>query len=298
MTSTRQMVLTLLIVAIFCSIVLSFVYSFTSPRIAETKNKLTLEGLREVIIAQEFVEIIPDTLWRALDSSGTFTGIVFRVFPQGYGGPIPITVGLDLAGKITGVRIASAAEGLKETPGLGVKITEPDFRKQFIDKCALEVQIKKDGGEIDAITAATISSRAVCSGIKKGIEIYSNYLAAPIDKKCVFPDAQEFLEIIKDTLWYALKNSDTLGFVFVGITQGYADRIKFLVGIDKDNKITKVEILYSNETPGFGERIQDEEFLDAFKEKTPDAITGATVSSQALINAVKDNIKRFKEYLK
>ncbi|MBA7514334.1 Ion-translocating oxidoreductase complex subunit G [subsurface metagenome] len=298
MTSTRNMVLTLLIVAIVCSVILSFVYSYTEPLIAETQNQMTLDGLKQVINAQEFVEIIPDTLWRAVDSSGMLTGIVFRVFPQGYGGPIPITVGLDLDGKVTGVRVASAAEGLKETPGLGVKITEPEFKDQFIGKCGSAVQLKNDGGEIDAITAATISSRAVCNGVKKGIETYLNYLEKPLDKKCVFSGAQEFVEIIKDTLWYALKDADTVGVVFIGITQGFVDCIKFMVGVGTDAKINGVKILYSNETEGIGEIIREEEFLDKFKQGYPETITGATVSSQALIDAVKGYITRYKEYLK
>ncbi len=298
MTSTKNMVLTLLIVAIVCSVVLSFVYSYTEPRIAETQAQLTLGGLKQVINAQEFVEIIPDTLWNAVDSSGILTGIVFRVFPQGYGGPIPITVGLDLNGKITGVRIASAAEGLKETPGLGVKITEPEFKDQFIDKCAPEAQLKSDGGEIDAITAATISSRAVCNGVKNGIETYLNYLETPIDKRCVFSDAREFVEIIKDTLWYALKDADTIGIVFVGFTQGYLDCIEFMVGVGTDAKISGVEILYSSETEGIGEAIREKEFLDKFKEGSAEAITGATVSSQVLIDAIEEYITRYKEYLK
>ena len=298
MTSTKNMVLTLLIVAIVCSVVLSFVYSYTEPRIAETQAQLTLGGLKQVINAQEFVEIIPDTLWNAVDSSGILTGIVFRVFPQGYGGPIPITVGLDLNGKITGVRIASAAEGLKETPGLGVKITEPEFKDQFIDKCAPEAQLKSDGGEIDAITAATISSRAVCNGVKNGIETYLNYLETPIDKKCVFSDAREFVEIIKDTLWYALKDADTIGIVFVGFTQGYLDCIEFMVGVGTDAKISGVEILYSSETEGIGEAIREKEFLDKFKEGSAEAITGATVSSQVIIDAIEEYITRYKEYLK
>ncbi len=298
MTSTRNMVLTLLIVAIVCSVILSFVYSYTEPLITETQNQMTLDGLKQVINAQEFVEIIPDTLWRAVDSSGMLTGIVFRVFPQGYGGPIPITVGLDLDGKVTGVRVASAAEGLKETPGLGVKITEPEFKDQFIGKCGSAVQLKNDGGEIDAITAATISSRAVCNGVKKGIETYLNYLEKPLDKKCVFSGAQEFVEIIKDTLWYALKDADTVGVVFIGITQGFVDCIKFMVGVGTDAKINGVKILYSNETEGIGEVIREEEFLDKFKQGYPETITGATVSSQALIDAVKGYITRYKEYLK
>ena len=298
MTSTRQMIVTLFMVALVCSIVLSCVYSFTSPRIADTQNQLTLAGLKEVSAAQEFVEIIPDTLWRALDSSGNCSGIVFRVFPQGYGGSIPITVGLDLDGEITGVRIASAAEGMKETPGLGAKITEKDFIEQFKGKKASEVPLKRDGGEVDAITAATISSRAVCEGIKAGIGKYTNYLGAEPNKMNVFPVAQEFVEIVKEKLWYALLGTDTLGIVFVSSAEGYCDCITFMVGVNKDGEITGVEIVYSNETPGIGEKIREREFLDEFTEGMPEAITGATISSTALIEAIKNDIEHYMEYLK
>jgi len=299
MTSAKQMIITLFVVALVCSIVLSFVYSFTEPRIDETQRQLTLAGLREVIDAQDFAEVIPETLWQAIDSSGNHVGIVFRVFPQGYGGPIPTTVGLNFDSAITGVRIASAAEGMKETPGLGAKITENAFTEQFKGKCASAIQVKQDGGEIDAITAATISSRAVCAGIKDGIGRYSHYLGKEqIDKKSVYAEAQDFMEIIDDTLWYAVRDGDTIGIVFLSVADGYADRIEFLVGVNMRGKITGVEIVYVNETPGIGEMIGDRAFLDAFKKKIPDTITGATVSSKAIINAIKNNLKRFKEYLK
>ena len=298
MTSTRSMVITLLIVAVVCSIVLSFVYSYTGPRIEETQKELTLAGLREVIKADIFTAVLPDTVWEAKDSANNLVGIIFRVFPQGYGGPIPIMVGLDLKGTITGIRIASAAEGLKETPGLGVKITEPVFRDQFIGKTLENVLIKKDGGEIDAITAATISSRAVCNGIKLGIEQYASYLCPPFDKCQIFPGAEEFIEIIPEILWYALKQTDTLGIVFIASVQGYAEKIEFIVGLDEKVKITGIDILYSNETPGIGEAIRDTLFLNTFKDKIPDAITGATVSSKALIDGVKNKVKEYKDYLK
>jgi electron transport complex protein RnfG len=297
MTSTRQMVVMLLVVAFVCSIILSFVYSFTSPRITETQKKMTLDGLKQVIDAYEFVDVIPDTLWNAVDSSGNTIGIVFRVFPQGYGGAIPITVGLDTDERITGIRIASAAEGLKETPGLGVKITEPDFTQQFAGKHGSQIKIIKDGGEIDAITAATISSRAVCTGIRKGIETYFCYLTLQYDKDCLFSEA-DFIEVIKDTLWYAIKDNDTIGIVFTGVAHGYVDDITFIVGVNKDAQITGVDILSSNETEGYGTLILNREFLDQFTHGTPEAITGATTSSQALINAVMDGLTRFKEYLK
>jgi electron transport complex protein RnfG len=291
------MVVTLFVVAVTCAVVLSFVYAFTEPRIEETKIQMTLSGLAEVISAHEFVEVTPGTLWQALDSAGNDVGIVFRVFPQGYGGPIPITVGLNNEAIITGIRVASAAEGLSETPGLGAKITEPSFTDQFKDKCAAEVSLEQDGGAIQAITAATISSRAVSDGVRKGIETYAGNLGVPFDMNCVFAEADNFVEVLPGSLWYALGGSDTLGIVFFGAAEGYLDAIKFAVGYSRDQSITGVTIVYSQETEGIGEVIRDEEFLEQFKQGIPDAISGATVSSKALIDGVRTGIERFKEYV-
>ncbi|MDH4210816.1 MAG: RnfABCDGE type electron transport complex subunit G [candidate division WOR-3 bacterium] len=297
MTSIRQMIITLFVVAVTCAIILSFVYAFTEPRIAETQAQLTLSGLEEVITAYEYKVIIPDTLWQAVDSSGENIGVVFRVFPQGYAGPIPITVGLDNDGKITGIRVASAAEGLVETPGLGAKITQPGFTEQFKGKTATDVALEQEGGSIDAITAATISSRAVATGVKKGIEMYGACLMPSCDPGIVFSDADKFVEVIKDTLWKAVRGSDTLGVVFVRVVQGYLDDIKFMVGYSAEKRITGISILYSQETEGLGEVIREEEFLEKFKIGIPEAISGATVSTKALINGVVKGIERFEEYI-
>lgn len=297
MTSTRSMVITLFCVALICSVVLSFVYSYTAPRIDETRSQLMLSGLQEVIEAAEFQEILPETLWRAIDTSGNAVGIVFRVFPQGYGGLIPITVGLDHEGSVTGVRIASAAEGMNETPGLGAKILEEDFKEQFIGKSDAGVLLNRDGGEIDAITAATISSRAVCNGVKKGIDLYREYLCEPFDPLCVFPNASGYIVIIEDIVWYAITEHDTTGIVIVGSTQGYADRIDYAVGINTQGRIVDIKVIFTNETPGIGDVIENEEFLEKFKTNIPDAVSGATISSQALIKAVKADIVKYGGYL-
>ncbi len=297
MTGIRQMIITLFVVAVTCAVILSFVYAFTEPRIAETQAQLTLSGLEEVIAAYEYKEIITDTLWQAVDSSGDNIGIVFRVFPQGYAGPIPITVGLDNDGKITGIRVASAAEGLAETPGLGAKITQLGFTEQFKGKTAADIALEQEGGSIEAITAATISSRAVTAGVKKGIEIYGACVVPSCDPGVVFSGADEFVEVIRDTLWKAVSGSDTLGIIFVGVVQGYLDDIKFMVGYNKQNIITGITILYSQETDGIGEVIRNEEFLEKFKTGVPEAISGATVSTNALINGVFNGIGKFKEYI-
>jgi electron transport complex protein RnfG len=293
MTSIRQMIITLFVVAVTCAVILSFVYAFTEPRIAETQAQLTLSGLEEVMEAYEYKVVIPDTMWQAVDSSGENVGIVFRVFPQGYAGPIPITVGLDNDDRITGIRVASAAEGLSETPGLGAKITQPGFTEQFKGKTAADVVLEQDGGSIEAITAATISSRAVAAGVKKGIEMYGSCLSPSCDPSIVFSDAERFVEVIKDTLWKAVRGADTLGVVFVGVSEGYLDDIKFMVGYSVEKEITGISILYSQETQGIGEVIREAEFLEKFKTGIPEAISGATISTKALIDGVVRGIERF-----
>jgi len=290
-----------LLITIFGASILSFVYAFTESPATETENDLTLNKLHAVINATEYMPVIPETLWQALDSMKNPVGIVFRVFPRGYAGIILVTIGLDLNRQITGIKVAGPGEILKETPGLGAKVVESVFTEQFIGKSVDQLVLKKDGGEIDAITGATVSSRAVCNGIKKGMTTYVCYLADTNETSFinkVFPDARQTFEVIKDTLWYVLCGYDTLGVAFIGSCFGYLDTIKYLVGVKRDSGIAGIEILYSKETEGVGEQIRDKEFLDKFKQGAPEAITGATISSSALIKSVDETIKRFGQYLK
>ncbi|MEO0185933.1 MAG: FMN-binding protein, partial [candidate division WOR-3 bacterium] len=163
------------------------------------------------------------------------------------------------------------------------------------------ISLKNEGGEIDAITGATISSKAVCEGIKKGMERYLPILEQGRMKDLkqeIFSNAGYFSEVIKDTLWYAISHSDTLGIVFVGKTFGYLDTIKYIAGLRRDGSIEQVIITYSRETEGIGERIREKQFLEKFKTGIPDAISGATISSSALIKSIQKNINRFRNYLK
>lgn len=271
------------------------------PLIAQTETRKYINNLNAVINAEEFIPIIPDTLFQAFDSAKNLKGIVFKVWSTGYVGVIPITVGVDREGRITKIHIGGKNEGFKETDGLGSKVRETIFTDQFVGRDISQISLKKDGGEIDAITGATISSKAVCEGIKKGVEKYKEYFlqCKPEDPKCqVFSEAKNFIEIIKDTLWYALSYPETLGIVFIGQTFGYLDTIKYLTAIRKNGMIEKIIITYSKETEGIGEKIRNPEFLEKFKTGIPDAISGATISSQALIKSVQENIEKYKNYLK
>ncbi|HVN67537.1 MAG TPA: FMN-binding protein, partial [Candidatus Sulfotelmatobacter sp.] len=123
---------------------LAYVYMLTQPRINANAG-LALEQARKEVLPGGQGQAIPVTV-------------------TGYHGPISMMVGIDNGGKVSGVKIISQ----KETAGLGADIVKPKFLKQFIGKDAKsKLEVKQD---IDAITGASISSRAVCQGVKDALE--------------------------------------------------------------------------------------------------------------------------------
>ncbi|MFB0505291.1 MAG: RnfABCDGE type electron transport complex subunit G [Thermodesulfobacteriota bacterium] len=104
-------------------------------------------------------------------------GVAFKVIsPEGYGGDIEVMVGLLPNGMINGVEVLSHLE----TPGLGAKIRGAKFKDRFKNRTLSNTAwaVRKDGGDIDGITGATISSRAVIKAIKEGLEIYRDHEAS------------------------------------------------------------------------------------------------------------------------
>lgn len=97
-----------------------------------------------------------------MTKDGADAGYCVEVGPTGFGGAVDTMVGIDSDGKVTGISVISASS---ETPGLGARSTEPEFQAQFADQVGTEVAVAKDGGSIDALTGATITSRAVSEGV-------------------------------------------------------------------------------------------------------------------------------------
>lgn len=103
-----------------------------------------------------------DEAYYGLDESGKLVGCTGVLSVQGFGGPIEVTVGLDADGEITGVIVGGS--DFSETAGLGAKTRDAAFTDQFAGGKA-PVALRKDGGQIDAVTSATISSTAVTGGV-------------------------------------------------------------------------------------------------------------------------------------
>ncbi len=104
-------------------------------------------------------------------------GYTIGVAPSGFNGPIEIMVGIDSQGVVTGINIVRH----QETPGLGSKIVQDDFKDQYTQKAHTPLRIIKSGqpkdDEILAISGATISSEAVKDGVNLAAIVFKELLA-------------------------------------------------------------------------------------------------------------------------
>ena len=101
---------------------------------------------------------------------GSVSGYVFTTVAKGYGGDIKVMTGVDADGKVSGVEILE----ISETAGLGMNAKKPDFLSQYVGKSG-EIFVSKDKpGEnsIDALTGATISSRAVTGAVNNALRLF------------------------------------------------------------------------------------------------------------------------------
>jgi len=157
------------IICLVATLVLAVTYEVTKPKIEGQLKTEEQSALRSIMpLADSFNEKKLDGIeyFEALKEK-TLVGYCVRVMGSGYSGYIRIMAGVDLDGTIEGVAVLEHSE----TPGLGAKIneirpgeTEPWFLKQFKGKNVRAIAVKKN---IDAITGATISSKAVTDAIRK-----------------------------------------------------------------------------------------------------------------------------------
>ena len=175
----KNMSLCLLVICLVCSALLAGVYALTKEPIdaaAKAKNEAAImEVLPAAAVTVEEERTVEFegatyTYNLAYDEQGNTVGCAINVAPVGFGGPIAIKVGFDVNGVIWNTKVLSQAE----TPGLGAKCVEPAFSEQFkgFDPAAKKLAVKKDGGDVDAITASTITSRAYTDGIALAVKVF------------------------------------------------------------------------------------------------------------------------------
>ena len=165
-----RLALTLLAITAVVAAALAGVNSITAPAIAQLKAEKTQQAIEAVLPGGGEEVDFPET---ALVSKvyASETGYAVEVTPGGFDNTITMMVGVDKAGNVLGIDIISHTE----TAGLGAVADAGtpagvSFREQFIGMSGA-VSVTKDGGEVEAITGATITSRAVCVGVNAALEV-------------------------------------------------------------------------------------------------------------------------------
>lgn len=157
----------LIIICIISGAALTASYDLTKGKIEMVEQERTNESLSIIFPGANFTEM--DGYYIAT-VSGEEIGYAFIATGKGYGGTIKTMVGMYKNGTISRIHVVSQSE----TPGLGTMIAEPDFTSQFNGKRIEDVRLRQDGGVIDAITGATISSRVITDTVRERAEVVMN----------------------------------------------------------------------------------------------------------------------------
>lgn len=186
-SSLRNMVLSLTLISVGASAALGFVYEMTKDPISVTALNKKLDAIKQVV--PEFNNNPNDEMFMLPTGEGDslevypakngdeIVGYAIRSYTNnGFSGFIGFMVGFTPDGAIYNINVLEH----KETPGLGTKMVpggtpeKPEFKDQFKGKNPVEftLKVRKDGGQVDAITAATISSRAFCDGVQRAYNTF------------------------------------------------------------------------------------------------------------------------------
>ena len=191
-SSLLNMTLVLTGVAVIMGGILAFVNHLTEGPINEQKEKALADGIKTVMVCNDLVVANTDevkqndekgkeltyVIYQVKDAKGQDLGAAVESTTMGFGGDLKVLVGFDPEGNILGYTLLAHAE----TPGLGAK-ADKWFQKgqkgDIIGKSPAEpLTVSKDGGQVDAITASTITSRAFLKAVNNA---YKAYKVTPVD---------------------------------------------------------------------------------------------------------------------
>ena len=174
-----NMILSLTCIALVAAAMLSGIYLLTKESIEQQKAEKQLKAISAVLPTHERIadpETVQGLIVHKAYTGDTFVGAAVETESNGFGGKIRLMVGFDNDSHITGYEVLEQAE----TPGLGTHIVEwfknaDKPGQNILGRTATgAMTVSKDGGDVDAITAATISSRAFLEAVNKAYEAYTD----------------------------------------------------------------------------------------------------------------------------
>lgn len=161
-----RLTLTLLLITAVVAGLLAFVNELTVGRIDELTRQKAEQAMREVLPAQDYTPLdaaLPQGVTEAYRAGDA--GYVVRVAPNGFGGAIDLMVGVKADGTVNGVAVIAHSE----TASLGANCTREEFRAQYAGGAG-PFAVGQDGGTIEALTGATVTSRAVTDGVNAALD--------------------------------------------------------------------------------------------------------------------------------
>lgn len=171
-----NMLLSLVLLSMVMSAALAFVYLRTKGPIEAAAQQKEIAAIRQVLPEFDSDPNAAKTeqdgvIVYRLSKQNQPVGYAIKTFTEkGFGGHIELMAGFLPDGSINQVTVLNH----KETPGLGTKMSDLKFSNQFLGKNPEEyvLKVRKDGGQVDAITAATVSSRAYCDALQRAFDTF------------------------------------------------------------------------------------------------------------------------------
>ena len=192
-SSLTNMVLVLVGVAVVIGAVLAWVNNITEQPIAEKAQQTLAAGIKEVMNSTDIKVEDPDTVKMEIQgkesiftihnvyaTDGAYIGSAVESTTMGFGGDLKVLVGFNAEGTILGYTILQASE----TPGLGAKADkwfQKDGKGNVIGRQLSDgkpLSVSKDGGDVDAITSSTITSRAFLKAVNQAYQAYRSSLGS------------------------------------------------------------------------------------------------------------------------
>ncbi len=190
MRNLLSIIISLTVITSVCGLALGALYEGTRERIEEqilinkqlpAAKKVLAEASNDLLAERQTLKVSEQRkTWRVIfpgkrQGKQTPYGLAFEsISKKGYGGKIGVMVGLDVAsGDLIGIAITTHSE----TPGIGARAATDDaFAKQFQGVSPeTNLRVKQDGGQIDALTGATATSRAVCDAVQGALSFYNDH---------------------------------------------------------------------------------------------------------------------------
>lgn len=283
------------VLTVICLVVagaVAMTYEYTKPIIAQNSQAGADAAKLEVLSGADSFEEVELTDVEGLISiykAKNGAGYVALTESKGFGGPMNVMTGISAEGLVTGVKLLDNTE----TQGLGTRVGEADHTAKFVGK---DMNL-----DVEAVSGATISSNAFKKAVSiafagygklAGVDVPVTEEPAEVDQKTtIFPDE----ELVPAQLagFEEVYTTASGGTVIVYPTKGYEDHpMDVIVGLKADGTIAGVRLGKNEQTPGIGTQCADAAYTDQYVGRTDtmdlDAVSGATVTSDAFRKAVKE----------